>query len=70
LFGLVFEDPEIFFLEAVNEFAAIIEDGGMQNDQVDVDLDGAALLVGALVGGRRGGLGKSKGVVLSEGRDD
>jgi hypothetical protein len=32
LFGFVFEDTEIFFFEAVNEFAAIIENSGMQND--------------------------------------
>jgi hypothetical protein len=58
LFGFVFEDAEVFFLQAVNEFASVVENGGVENDEVDVDFYGAALLLGALTGRRRSGLGQ------------
>jgi hypothetical protein len=64
LFGLVFEDAEILLLEAIDESAAVVENGGVENDEVDVDLDGTALLVGALIRRRRLRARKSKGVVL------
>src|SRR6266481_1378188 len=57
LFGFVLEDAKIVFLEAINEFAAIIEDGGVKDDEADVNFDGAALLVDVLIGRRRSGLG-------------
>jgi hypothetical protein len=58
LFGFVFEDAEVFFFEAINEFAAVVENCCVENDQVDVDFDGAALLVGALIRWGRTGLGE------------
>jgi hypothetical protein len=45
LFRLVFEDAEVFLLEAVYEFTAVVENGGMEDYQVNVDFDGASLLV-------------------------
>ena len=67
LFGFVFEDAKIVFLEAINEFAAIIEDGGMKNDQANVNLDGAALLVDVLIGRGRPGVGERERVILRDG---
>ena len=58
LFSLVFENAEIVFLEAVNKSAAIVEHRGVENNQVDVYFYGAALLLGALIGRRRPGLGQ------------
>jgi hypothetical protein len=67
LFSLVFEDAEIVFLEAVNEFAAIVEDSGVEDDQVDVNFYGSTLLVGALIGRRRPGVGEGQRIILREG---
>ena len=66
LFGFVFEDAKIVFLEAINEFAAIIEDGGMKDDQANVNLDSAALLVDVLIGRRRPGVGERERIILRD----
>src|SRR5882724_2318387 len=66
LFGFVFKDAEIFLLEAVDEFAAVVEDGGVENDEADVDSEDAALLVVLARWGRLGS-GEREGVVLGEG---
>jgi hypothetical protein len=68
LFGFVFEHAKIVFLEAINEFAAIIEDGGVKDDEADVDFDGAALLVDVLIGRRRPGVGERERIILGENR--
>jgi hypothetical protein len=67
LFGFVFEDAKIVFLEAINEFAAIIEDGGVKDDEANVNLDGAALLVDVLIGRRRPGVGERERIILRDG---
>ena len=67
MFGFVFEDAKIVFLEAINEFAAIIEDGGMKDDEANVNLDGAALLVDVLIGRRRPGVGERERIILRDG---
>ena len=67
LFGFVFEDAKIVFLEAINEFAAIIEDGGVKDDEADVDFNGAALLVDVLIGRRRPGVGERERIILRDG---
>src|SRR5262249_53856974 len=56
--------PEVLFLEAVHELAAVVDHRGVQDHQVHVHLDAAPLL--ALLPGRgRLGLRKVDGVVLS-----
>lgn len=65
LFGFIFEDAEIFFLEAVDEFAAIVENSGVEDDQVNVHLDAAALAI-VLAGRRRLRIGRVEGIVLGE----
>ena len=59
LFDFVFEDAEIFRFQAIGEALAVIENGGVQDDKVDVDLDARALFasVGVLSGRRRSGCG-------------
>ena len=37
LFGFVFQNAEILFLEAVDETATIIQHSGVQNDEVHID---------------------------------
>ena len=54
-------------LEAIDEFAAVIEDRGMEHHQTDVDLDRAALLVDILVGRRRPGVGQGERIILRDG---
>src|SRR6266853_3471102 len=67
LFGFVFEDAKIVFLEAINEFSAIIKDRGMKDDEANVNLDGAALLVDVLIGRRRPGVGERERIILRDG---
>ncbi len=57
LFDLVFVDAETVLGEAVHEFAAIVDDGGVENDEVDVHFDFAAglTLTGVFLAGRRRG---------------
>jgi len=57
LLDLVFVDAEIFLGQAVDEFATVVEHAGVQDDEVDVELDFAAGLGGGAIGidaGRRG----------------
>src|SRR5882762_6620715 len=55
LFDFVFEDAKIVRLEAVGEAMTVIDDGRVQDDQVNVNLDAQTLFtgVGILAGGRR-----------------
>src|ERR1035438_2241006 len=39
LLGFILEDAEIILAQTFDEFAAIIEHGGVQNDEVDIDLN-------------------------------
>src|SRR5207245_2696327 len=59
LFGFIFKDAKIFRLEPIGEALTIINNGRMQDDQVDVHLDAGTLFagVGILTGGRRRGYG-------------
>src|SRR5439155_7850148 len=59
LFDFVFEYAKIFRLEAVGEALAVIDDGRVQHDQVNVHLDAGTLFagVGILAGRRRYGVG-------------
>jgi len=56
LLDLIFVDAEILLGEAVNEFAAVVENAGVKNDEVDVELDFAT------------GLGGGNGLVRRRGR--
>jgi hypothetical protein len=63
LFDFVLENPEVFVFQAVGEALAVVENGGVQNDEADVNLDARALLAGVNAGARRrrrrlGGHGK------------
>lgn len=68
LFAFVFEDAEILFFKAVDKFAAVIEDCGVKDDQADVNLDGAALLVDILIGRRRPRVGEGERIILGKSR--
>src|SRR5271163_2973828 len=48
LLAFILEDTKIFFLESVGKPAAIVEHGGVQHDEADVDFDAAAGLGRAL----------------------
>src|SRR6266436_1211077 len=64
---ILVEIEVVVFLEAINEFAAIIEDGGVKDDQADVNFDGAALLVDVLIGRKRPGVGERERIILRDG---
>src|SRR5208282_1689217 len=55
LLGLVLVNAETVLRESFHEFAAIVDNGGMEHDQTDIQLDAAARLPlgGILVRGRR-----------------
>src|SRR4029077_19987726 len=59
LLDFVFEDAKVFRLEAVGEALAVVDHGGVQNDQVHPEGQLRALLagVGILAGRRRRGTG-------------
>src|SRR4029077_12672374 len=63
LFDFVFENPEVFVFQTVGEALAVVKNGGVQNDEANVNLDARALLArtdgGARWRGRRrGGYGQ------------
>ena len=58
LFGFILEDSEIFFFKAIYKFATVVEYGGVKDDEANVNLDGAALLVDVLIRRRRPGVGE------------
>jgi len=66
LFGFVFKDAKIFRFEAVDEFAAVVEHGGVEDHQVHVELEDTTLLI-ILAGRSRLSGRKGEGVVLSPG---
>jgi len=59
---------KIVFLEAINEFAAIIEDCGVKDDQADVNFDGCRLAGRRLIGRKRPGVGERERIILGENR--
>ncbi len=62
LFHFVFEDAKIFRLQAIGETLAIVDDGRVQNDQIDVESNFRPLPtdVGILAGRWRRAIGRRK----------
>jgi len=67
LFSFVFENAEILLLKAVDEFAAVVKNSGVQNDEIDIDSDAPTLAIGILIRRRRLRIRNGNGIILRGG---